>query len=406
MQWLKNLLSLNHPDEKELAIVRAETEKLKNEISLLTSNIAKLQLELDEKKKNLITVSEEQLLQEFGLYEPRYQFQTLESFDNRLKDIRKEQKNVIKDNAAVIENTTWTVNGSKREGKKMVSDITKLLIRAFNSECESLIDKVKFNNIESAEQRMRKTFEMINRCGRVLSIHISDKYLDLKLDELHLSYEYAVKKQEEKDLLAEKREQIREEQKALREIAAMKQKIIKEETHFQQAIAEKKKQLYESNDRQIQLTLINKIKELEQKLAELEKDKQDVLNREQNTRAGYVYIISNIGAFGEDVYKIGVTRRLDPTERVRELGDASVPFKFDIHAMIFSEDAPALENELHRTFEDYRLNKLNKRREFFRVPLSEIERVVKHYHAKEIEFQELAYADEFRQSLKMKNSRG
>jgi len=251
---------------------------------------------------------------------------------------------------------------------------------------------------------MRKTFEMINRSGKVLNIHISDEYLDLKIDELHLSYEYSLKKQEEKDLLAEKREQLREEQKTLREIAAAKEKIIKEETHFQQAITEKKKQLYESKDKQIQLTLIVKIKELEQKLAELDKDKQDVLNREQNTRAGYVYIISNLGAFGENVYKIGVTRRLDPSERVHELGSASVPFKFDIHAMIFSEDAPGLEADLHKTFEEYRLNKLNKRKEFFRVPLSEIERIVKLHHAKEIEFQELAYADEYRQSLKLKFS--
>ena len=215
-------------------------------------------------------------------------------------------------------------------------------------------------------------------------------------------HEYEVKKQEEKEELALKREQLREERQAMREIEAMKQKIEKEEQHFVQALESNQQRLLITTEEIKRKALEKKIKELEEKLAAVRKDKEDVLQREQNTRAGYVYIISNIGSFGENVYKIGVTRRLEPLDRVRELGDASVPFKFDVHAMIFSEDAPTLENELHHTFEEYRLNKLNKRREFFRVPLSKIESVVKRHHAKEVEFEELAYAEEFRQSLKMK----
>lgn len=396
------------PDENELINIKAEVQKLRKEcvdlekkkVSLSNENDV-LSRKVSDKKQFLIEADEAILLQDFALYKPKYNFQKLESFNVRLKNIRAEQKYILKKKEAVEGKSDWTVNGSLREGRKMIADVARLLVRAFNVECDSLVEKVKFNNLESYEKRMRKSFEMINRNGKVLGIHISEEYLNLKLDELLLSYEYALKKQNEKEEMAEKRAQMREEQKAIREIEAEKQKLLKEEIHFQQAIDEKKKRLYESKDKDIQLKLIEKIKELEAKLALINKDKADILNREQNTRAGYVYIISNIGAFGKDVYKIGVTRRLDPMERVRELGDASVPFKFDVHAFIFSDDAPALENELHKTFEDYRLNKLNKRREFFKVPLKEIEEVVKKYHSKEVEFEELAYAEEYRQSLKM-----
>ena len=402
MQWLKKMIGFTTPEEDELNLMREETRRLEKEKKKLEQSVESLKKELEVKESKMVIVDESILLQEFALYESRYRFQTLESFKNRLNNIRREQKFVLKKQEASVKETNWTVNGSKREGKKMTSDVAKLILRAFNSECEALTEKVKFNNIISAEQRMKKTFEMINRSGRTLGISISQEYLDLKLDELHLVHEYEVKKQEEKEELALKREQLREERQAMREIEAMKQKIEKEEQHFVQALESNQQRLLITTEEIKRKALEKKIKELEEKLAAVRKDKEDVLQREQNTRAGYVYIISNIGSFGENVYKIGVTRRLEPLDRVRELGDASVPFKFDVHAMIFSEDAPTLENELHHTFEEYRLNKLNKRREFFRVPLSKIESVVKRHHAKEVEFEELAYAEEFRQSLKMK----
>ena len=145
--------------------------------------------------------------------------------------------------------------------------------------------------------------------------------------------------------------------------------------------------------------LNEKIKELKTKLSQLDKDRENVLERENNTRAGYVYVISNIGAFGENVYKIGMTRRLEPMERVNELGSASVPFKFDVHAMIFSDDAPALENALHQHFKDRSVNKINFRKEFFNVTLEEVQDVVTKSHNKIVEFTKLAEALEYRQSL-------
>ena len=158
--------------------------------------------------------------------------------------------------------------------------------------------------------------------------------------------------------------------------------------------------LQKSSDIEKQL-YVDKIKELEEKLKEVEKSKEDVLNREQNTRAGFVYIISNIGSFGENVYKIGMTRRLQPMDRINELGSASVPFEFDVHAMIFSEDAPTLENALHKHFENCKVNKVNPRKEFFRVSLDEVEQVVKENYNGTVEFTKIAEAYQYRESLRL-----
>ena len=198
---------------------------------------------------------------------------------------------------------------------------------------------------------------------------------------------------------------MREEAKLLKEIEEMKLKLGKEETHFAKALVSIDAQLLKASSDAEREMLETEKANLHLKLAEIEQNKQDLLNREQNTRAGYVYIISNVGSFGEHVYKIGVTRRLDPQERIDELGDASVPFRFDIHATIFSDDAPALEYALHKAFEHRRLNIINRRREFFNVTLKEIEEVVKTNFNKPVEFIELADAIEYRESLALQRER-
>lgn len=181
-----------------------------------------------------------------------------------------------------------------------------------------------------------------------------------------------------------------------------KQKIEKEQTHYLTAYEKIKKQL--ENDPTNQEYLQKKA-EFENVLADIEKSLSDIDYRQANIRAGYVYIISNIGAFGENVYKIGMTRRLNPQDRVDELGDASVPFKFDVHAMIFSDDAPALEAALHRAFEDKKLNMVNQRREFFNVTLDEIKEVVRKNYDKTVEFIDIPDAEQYRVSKKMRENK-
>ena len=148
---------------------------------------------------------------------------------------------------------------------------------------------------------------------------------------------------------------------------------------------------------------MEKKEQLENHLSDIDKALFDIDYRQANMRAGYVYIISNIGAFGKDIYKIGMTRRLDPQDRVDELGDASVPFNFDVHAMIFSDDAPALEAALHRAFEDRKLNMVNQRREFFNVTLDEIKEVIKKNFDKTVEFVDVPDAEQYRISQKMRS---
>ena len=141
---------------------------------------------------------------------------------------------------------------------------------------------------------------------------------------------------------------------------------------------------------------------MQTQVSKIDKNLADIDYREANQRVGYVYVISNIGSFGENIYKIGMTRRLNPQERVDELGNASVPFNFDVHAMIFSKDAPALENALHHAFDDRKVNMVNKRREFFNVSLDEIEKVVKENFDGSVEFEKTALAEQYRETLKIK----
>lgn len=224
----------------------------------------------------------------------------------------------------------------------------------------------------------------------------------LKLVNIALAYEYARKKQEEKERAKEQREIERENLKVQREIEAERMRIEKERIHYENLMRRLTEQFNaELNDGRKWL-IQEKINAANGELAELEKALKDIDYRAANERAGYVYIISNIGAFGEDVYKIGMTRRLEPKDRIDELGGASVPFRFDIHAMIFSDDAPKLETALHNAFADKRVNMINSRKEFFHVSLKEIEQVVRENYDKTVDFKYLADAEQYRESVKMK----
>ena len=200
------------------------------------------------------------------------------------------------------------------------------------------------------------------------------------------------------------REEEREQAKLQKEIEEARKSINKEKKHYENAKEKLILQLEKCSTDEEKSDIQSKINEIDEKLAEINKNLEDIDYREANKRAGYVYVISNIGSFGEGIYKIGMTRRLEPMDRVDELGDASVPFKFDVHAMIFSDDAPALENALHKAFDDRKVNMINGRKEFFRVSLEEIEKVVKENHEKLIEFNEVPDAEQYRETLKIKES--
>jgi len=392
-QQVKNLESEFAKKTQELELVyELQEQELKQQLRNLNKQIS-------DGKDELIILEDSILLQSFGFYTPKYDFENSEIYRIKLEQIRNQQAAMVKSHKAAYCIQSVTLNNSVREGELMIKDYLKLLLRSFNNECDASILKVKFNNIKSIEKKITKAFEILNNLGQRMSIVISADYLNLKLSELYLCYEYQIKKQEEKEEQRRIREQMREEAKVQKEIEEMKAKIEKEEKHFNQAMSSTNELLQKAKTDAERELLRNELTNIQEKLSGIEKDKQDILYREQQTRAGYVYIISNIGSFGENVYKIGVTRRLDPQERVDELGDASVPFYYDVHAMIFSDDAPSLENALHKAFDDRRLNKINLRREFFHVKLEEIEELVKRNFNKPVEFTKLAEAAQYRQSV-------
>lgn len=394
------------PEMRNVDILRREISRLESEKAAKTQELnnynrqlAQVNGELTQKRSQCAYLDEEIMFESFGLYTPRFNFAKAEQYKAQLDSIRQRQKAMIAGGTAVFGNENWTVNGSVAQGKKMIKDMQKLLLRAFNSECDELVDKVKYNNFEASLKRINSSCDAISKLGTLMQLSISPTYRQAKIDELTLAFEYAMKKQQEKEEEKEARARMREEAKLLKEIEEERKRIEKEQTHYQNALARLNEQLAQNPNSP---ELLEKKKELEYHIADAEKAMKEVDYRAANKRAGYVYVISNIGAFGENVYKIGMTRRLDPQERVDELGDASVPFRFDVHAMIFSDDAPALEAALHRAFESKKVNMVNPRREFFRVTLDEIKAVIRQNYDKTVEFTDIPDAEQWRISLKMR----
>ena len=405
---IEELEAMLTPEMRTAMRLSDEIKRLQGEIDDANIELLETQKERAEAtaevkilKGQIITFRDDVLVQDFGLYEPRFDFANSSKYKDALKSCRDRQKAKIKDIQAAANKTSWTVNGSSAKGKKMVRETTKLLLRAYNGECDEIVRKVKATNINQSIDRVYKSAETINKLGTTLGISIPRQYQALKEEEVRLAYEFAQEKEAEKEALREAREREREERKLAQEIAAERKKLEKEKKQYLAAYKSITDRL-ESASEEERADLESKAEELKAKLQDVDVAFENVDYREANQKAGYVYVISNIGSFGEGVYKIGMTRRLDPMERIKELSDASVPFNFDVHALIFCDDAPKLEAALHREFENRKLNIVNQRREFFRVSLAEIEEVVRENYDKTVEFAETPDAEQFRTSEKMR----
>ena len=344
-----------------------------------------LRVEIESAKRGLTRINEElelasdaAFLVEVGYYEPHYDFEDLPSYEAELQRIREKQKAMLREDgtgdnrsAAAFATQSLSFNGSATQGRAAQKKTLKLILRAFNGESDSFVARVSYRNVEAMEKRIRSAFDAINAITQKYDFcELNPRYLDLRLQELQLVYEWEEAKQKEKEEQARIREQMREEEKAAREAEKAQQQAEKEEIKYQELLqkAEQEVQLASEKDK---AKLNSKIEELQQRIAEIE-EKKRAISQAMLTKTGYVYIISNVGSFGENVYKIGMTRRLEPMDRVKELGDASVPFPFDVHAMIRTSDAPSLETALHKHFDVRRLNLENQRKEFFHVSIDEI----------------------------------
>jgi hypothetical protein len=370
----KERLDAEATHRAELATLRADRDALTEEIEGL--------------KREVVETRDVQLLQEAGIYEYRHPLTAAVSYQYELGTLRARIKAMARpDGGAVRGSTTWTVNGSAAQGRKMVKDFSKLMLRAYNAEADNLVRGLKPYRLEAAIERLSKVATTIVRLGATMDISVSDTYQSLRVRELELTADYLAKQAEEKEREREKRERLREERKAQQEMERERARLEKERQHYLNALqAVEVKGDTEAADR------------LRAELAEIERAITDVDYRAANIRAGYVYVISNLGSFGERIVKIGMTRRLEPAERVHELGDASVPFRYDTHALFFSDDAVGIESKLHALFADRRVNLVNTRREFFYATPAEVKTALLELTGELLNYEDIPEALEYRQS--------
>ena len=375
--------------QDKLKHLEQEAECVRQSLSSLKMKREVTQNELDFINQAISLKTDDIHLLEVGYFEAGYDFEDLPAYEAGLRRIREEQKQMLRMDgsegdrgAAAFCSETIRFNESVSQGRSMIKKILKLMLRAFNGECDAYIARVSYKNISAMEKRIETSYEQINRLGESWYCSISNKYLENRIEELRLSYSYEEAKQKEKEEQAQIREQMREEEKAIREIEKAREQAEKDKAKYADMLEKAKAEAQRATD-QDKDKLNEKIIELEALLAEAEAKRQRALSRAQMTRSGYVYVISNVGSFGEHVYKIGMTRRDEPLDRVRELGDASVPFPFDVHALIPTNDAPSLENTLHKRFNMRRVNFENIKKEFFRVTIEEIRDELHKIHQEE-----------------------
>ena len=381
-------------------------ENRKNEISL---KINKLENELKVKNTDISNATNEMsgLMQRIDLYSrldeftsvghfesPEYLYNTSQRYAEEIKVVRESQKKLINEKMAVTYPEDFLLCIDQSLNKRVVDGQIKLILNAFNIECDRLIGKVNPSNFARTVTQIHEKAEQLEKWCATLKCGFSTEYVKLKYDECGLRYEYQLKKEQEEQEQRLIKEQMREEARIQKQCKDAIEKAESEELLFRRLIEMAKIELSSGSDLDNGLTRA-KISELEARLADAEERARRAKSLAEQTRAGYVYIISNIGSFGEGVYKIGLTRRADPNERVDELSGASVPFPFDVHAKILTEDAPGLEHKLHQRFKDRRVNAINIRKEFFRVSLHEIQSAIEEILEKDVDFIMTAKADDY-----------
>lgn len=349
--------------DTEISRMRDEADATRRETAEVRSTYAEKRKLLDQLEQQVAVYDERLSFAELGVYEPHFDYSDSEEYKDSIRRCRDEQKRMVSEKSAVSANNNWTVDGSKSKGQTMINRQTKLTLRAFNNECEAAVANVRWNNVNAMEKRIRTSASQIDGANASMNLQLEEDFIELRIKELRLTHEYREKQKAEKEERAEMARAEREEKKLLAEAEAAEKK----EREYKRLLDKARSEVGADQ---------SKIAELEALLAEAHSAAERAQAMATMTKSGYVYVISNVGSFGEDVVKIGLTRRLDPDDRVRELGDASVPFGFDVHAMIYSEEAPALESALHREFAERRINMTNFRKEFFRVGLEEVEEAV------------------------------
>ena len=355
----------------------------------LRDELTEIRAEVEAARQELAELNDERVLQQVGIYRYHHPLEHSDLYRDRLRDLDGRLTEMVRAGQAITVSTLFTYNNSLAEGRKMTRDLGKLMLRAYNAEAENCIRSLRVGNVVTAKKRLESAATQIAKLGSMMEMRISDEYHQLRIEEVELTADYLMKVQEEKEAAREERERLREERKAEAELAAERERLDKERAHLVNALKALESQADEST-----------AADLRARLDDLNEAIEQNIYRTANIRAGYVYVISNRGAFGNHMVKIGLTRRLDPLDRVRELGDASVPFPFDIHALFFADDAVTLENELHEAFAPRRVNHVNLRREFFFASPQDVHTVLQEKVGALLEFHEDSESTQYLQSRK------
>ena len=339
----------------------SEVASLRERITELEAEIRALRSSTD----GLVDLDDERVLQEVGIYRYHHPLENAVAFRERLDHVQEQIKDAVREGRAIFASDMFTYNNSLAKGRKMVSDYGKLMLRAYNAEADNCVRSLRAGNVVTAKKRLNAAVDSIAKLGSMMEMRINPAYHDLRIAEIELTGDWLMKVQEERETAREERDRLREERRVQQELAAERERLDKERAHYANALAA----LQTRGDEVGAAELAAKLADLDAAIAQND-------YRTANIRAGYVYVISNVGAFGPGLVKIGLTRRLEPTDRIRELGDASVPFLYDTHALFFSDDAVTLEAELHRAFAHRRVNWVNERREFFFATPAEVREVL------------------------------
>ncbi|MBF4162226.1 DUF4041 domain-containing protein [Nocardioides acrostichi] len=373
------------------------TEERRTELATVHREIATARAELDLLRSQVVETDDVYMLQAAGIYEFAHPLESSVAHKDRLKTLKERYKSLTRAQRAVSATTNWTINGSVQQGAKMVKDTSKLMLRAYNAEADNCVRVVRPHSLETNVQRLERARDAIAKLGAIMSIRITDEYHRLRVEEVRLTADYHAKVAEEREAQREAREREREDQRAQQEYERERERLHRERAQVERALDVA---LSGTADQAA-------VEQLRQRLAAVDDELEEAAVRAANSRLGFVYVISNIGAFGEKIVKIGMTRRREPMDRVRELGDASVPFLFDVHALIFSEDALGLEARLHAAFAHRRVNRVNLRREFFYVTPSEVRaELTKLKNEHLLDFTDTPLADEWRRSVAMAGGPG
>ena len=383
-------------ERQKLELARQANSAEEN-LRTLERNAREVAMAIDDRRRQLaqldMHLSDAAVMVDSGLTNYKHPAESSLELGGLLSDVRSQVKEMIRGKSAIRTADNFTFNNSASKGRKFVADMSKMMLRAYNAEVENCVLTVKAGNGEAAHKRLERARDQVERLGALINLRIDGRYHTLRLEELDLSLRYQNAKKAEKEAEREERARLREERKAQQELAQRRSKLDKEREHYQHVL----QSLVEQGR-------VGEAEEIRSQLEGLDREIEKVDFRAANIRAGYVYVISNVGAFGDRMVKIGMTRRLEPMDRLRELGDASVPFGFDVHALFFSEDAVSVEADLHRRFSHRRVNRVNTRREFFYASPAEVRDVLSEVTGNLLEFTEEPEAEQYRLSLQIAES--